>query len=175
MIYNLKIVKVDADYCNYLRKYDKKVSYNYDIKENRPYVGILFRIDNLEYFAPLSSPKPKHLTMKNMIDFLKLDDGHLGAINFNNMIPVTSNNYTLINFDIKNKSKEEIKYLILLENQLIYLNDHYKLVINKSRKLYNLYINNRLPRNIKDRCCNYPLLEEKCNEYNSSKKLQEVS
>lgn len=174
MIYNLKIVKIDKYYCNYLRQYDKRVSYNYGNKENRPYVGILFVINNLEYFAPLSSPKSKHLKMRNTIDFFKLDSGVLGAINFNNMIPVTNNNYTLIDFSKDNKTKNEIRYLILLENQLNYLNKYYSSVIDKSSKLYNLYINNRLPKSIRHRCCNYPLLEEKCIEYNKDKILQEV-
>ena len=37
MIINLKFVKVDYKYCNYLRKYDNKVSYNEGIKELRPF------------------------------------------------------------------------------------------------------------------------------------------
>ena len=68
----------------------------------------------MEYFVPLSSPKEKHLKMKNTLDFLKLDNGKLGAINFNNMIPVTGNNYTLVNFDKENKSASDIKYILLL-------------------------------------------------------------
>lgn len=50
----------------------------------------------MKYFAPLSSPKQKHLKMKNDIDFYKLSNGKLGAINFNNMIPVPDGSYTLI-------------------------------------------------------------------------------
>ena len=42
MIYNLSIVIIDKEYCNYLRTFDKRVSYNYGTKENRPYVGVLF-------------------------------------------------------------------------------------------------------------------------------------
>lgn len=174
MFYNLEIVKIDEKYCNYLRKFDNKVTYNYGDKKNRPYVGVLFNIENMEYFVPLSSPKHKHLNMKNTLDFFKLDYGKLGAINFNNMIPVTSNNYTLVDFIKKNKSASDIKYLLLLENQLSFLNANYFSVVTKAIKLYNLYINNRLPKNVKDRCCNYPLLEEKCNEYNSNKVLQDI-
>ena len=36
---------------------------------------------------------------------------------------------------------------------------------NKSFKLYQLYNDNKLPENIKSRCCNFKLLEEKCLEY----------
>ena len=65
MIYikeKLILVRIDSKYCDYLRKYDSKVPYNFNEKELRPFIGILFRIDKLMYFAPLSSPKPKHLT-----------------------------------------------------------------------------------------------------------------
>ena len=40
MIRNFKIVKVDSNYCDYLRKYDSKVSYNAGIKELRPFIGV---------------------------------------------------------------------------------------------------------------------------------------
>ena len=69
MIINLKIVKVDSDYCDYLRKFDNKVAYNKNEKELRPFIGILFQIDTCKYFAPLSSPKLKHKNMKNTLDF----------------------------------------------------------------------------------------------------------
>ena len=94
MYKKIKIVKVDSDYCIFLRKYDDKVSYNAGNKELRPFVGILFTVNNCEYFAPLSSPKPKHIKLKNTLDLIKINDGIYGVVNFNNMIPVTNNNYT---------------------------------------------------------------------------------
>ena len=60
MYKKFKIVKVDANYCGFLRKYDEKVVYNAGLKELRPFIGVLFKIDKFEYFAPLSSPKIKH-------------------------------------------------------------------------------------------------------------------
>ena len=75
-----------------LRQFDNKIAYNKHEKELRPFIGILFEIDTCKYFAPLSSPKPKHRKMKNMIDFFKIKDGELDAVNFNNMIPVTDKN-----------------------------------------------------------------------------------
>ena len=99
MIKKLRIVRVDSDYCDYLRKFDNKVAYNKNEKELRPFIGILFEINECEYFAPLSSPKPKHKNMKNTIDFLKIKNGELGAVNFNNMIPVKKKNYLLIDLN----------------------------------------------------------------------------
>ena len=163
----LKLVVIDKDYCDYLRKYDNKVPYNFAKKQNRPFVGVLFNIGKIKYFAPLSSPKPKHLKMHNNIDFLKIDKGNLGAINFNNMIPVLNNNITLLNLESKYLSKEE--YKLLLKKQIRWLNRHNYQVFNKSKHLYNMYNNNHLDKNIAKRCCNFKLLEEKCLEYNTVK------
>lgn len=169
MVFNFKIIRINPKYCDYLRKYDSKVIYNNNEKELRPFVGILFEINNCEYFAPLSSPKLKHKKMKNTIDFLKIKDGELGAVNFNNMIPVYKSNYYLIDLNRKVTSLEDIKYQKLLREQLDWLNSNYDQVKNKSFKLYMLYTNKKLPENIRKRCCDFKLLEEKCFDYNKSK------
>ena len=165
MIINLKIVSIDSDYCDYLRKFDNKVAYNKNEKELRPFIGILFQIENCEYFAPLSSPKPKHKNMKNTLDFFKIKDGELGAVNFNNMIPVKKENYKIIDLNKNTITLEELKYQKLLREQLNWLNSNYKQVKNKSFKLYKLYNSGKLPENIKSRCCNFKILEEKCEKY----------
>ena len=116
MYKSFKIVKIDSKYCDYLRQYDNKVSYNAGIKNLRPFIGVLFRIDKCEYFAPLSSPKPKHKKLKNTLDLIKIDEGNLGVINFNNMIPVTSNNYTLFDLNKKYIDKNDIFRVELLRN-----------------------------------------------------------
>ena len=165
MIKNIKIVRVNSDYCDYLRKYDNKVSYNRYEKELRPFIGILFQINDCEYFAPLSSPKLKHKNMKNTIDFFKIKEGELGAVNFNNMIPVKEKDYTLVDLNKETLTISELKYQKLLLEQLNWLNANYYQVKNKAFKLYKLYNNEKLPQNIKKRCCNFKLLEEKCIEY----------
>lgn len=165
MILNLKIVRVSSDYCDYLRKFDNKVAYNKYEKELRPFIGILFKIDECEYFAPLSSPKEKHKKMKNTVDFFKIKNGELGAVNFSNMIPVNKNNYSLVELNKETLTMSELKYQKLLREQLEWLNANYYQVKNKSFKLYNLYNNGKLPQNIMKRCCNFKLLEEKCQQY----------
>lgn len=104
--------------------------------------------------------------MKNTIDFFKIKNGELGAVNFNNMIPVNPNNYYLIDLDKETLITSELKYNNMLKEQLSWLNANYYQVKNKSFKLYNMYNECKLPTNIKDRCCNFKLLEEKCLEYN---------
>ena len=161
-----KIVKLDVKYCNYLRQYDYRVSYNAGIKDLRPFIGVLFMVNKLEYFAPLSSPKPKHKLLTNTLDLIKIDNGNLGVVNLNNMIPVTSNNYVEFDLDKKPSNKEENFRIQLLKNQLYWLNLNRKQVLTKSQILYTRYKENELPKNVRNRCCNFILLEEKCKEYN---------
>jgi protein AbiQ len=165
---DLKIVKVDSKYVDYLRTFDDKVPYNFKRKENRPFVGALFSIDNMMFFVPLSSPKPKHKTIKNGVDFIKIDGGNLGALNFNNMIVVCENNIEFINLDSDPKdTDEETKYKILLNNQLVWLRKNNVKIKDKAKLLYDSYKEDSLYPNVKARCCNWPLLEEKCREYNN--------
>lgn len=53
MVKKFKLVIIDSKYCDYLREFDDRVPYNFSKKENRPFVGILFEIENIKYFAPL--------------------------------------------------------------------------------------------------------------------------
>ena len=162
---DLFIVRIESKYCDYLRKYEPKVPYNYGSKELRPFVGVLFEVADKMYFAPLSSPKEKHLHLKNYIDLLKIDEGKLGVINFNNMIPVKEKSIIYIDLDIITKKTDEIKYYKLLKEQIFWLNRHKDKLYTRSKKLYDKYNNDTLPKNIKDRCCNYLLLEELCAKY----------
>ncbi len=166
MFNNLIIVRVNSEYCDYLRIYDNKVPYNFGIKELRPFIGVLFEVNSCEYFAPLSSPKPKHIHIKSNMDLIKIDEGKLGVINLNNMIPVTKNNYEIFDLSSLTGDLDEIKRRNLLKTQLRWLNSHRDTLYMKAFKLYTKYKNDCLPERIRARCCNFELLEEKCIEYN---------
>ena len=58
----MKLYNVTNDYVDFLKIFDAKVHENKDSK--RPFVGVIFNIDGNNFFAPLSSPKQKHLNMK---------------------------------------------------------------------------------------------------------------
>ena len=137
-----------------------------DKKANRPFVGILLEVNGINYYAPLSSPKPKHLTMKNQIDFIKIDGGQYGAINLNNMIPIHNNSVTLINPTVlPTDDKANIAYKRLLENQLTWCNSHKDDILNKALKLYNQIINGKGYPQLIARCCNFGMDEQKMSEY----------
>ena len=154
------------------------MSYNSGNKELRPFVGVLLEINKYKYFAPLSSPKPKHIHMKNKLDFYKIDGGKLGAINLNNMIPILDNEYTYADININNAlTNAERRYRILLNNQLHWLNRNGINLKYKAKELYANRVNNTLSQRMKERCCDFQLLEEKCLAYSNvveKKKAQEM-
>ncbi|MDR3260063.1 MAG: type III toxin-antitoxin system ToxN/AbiQ family toxin [Fusobacteriaceae bacterium] len=150
------LVKLADGYLDYLAKYDKKVPQNKN--EKRPYVGILFEIGEIKYFAPLTSPKLKHEKMRETLDFVKIEGGKLGAINLNNMIPV--NKIAIIEYNINKLKLLGDSMYPLLNNQMRYINKNSKRIRDRATKLY-YEVNSGKVNPIIERCCNFKLLEEK--------------
>ena len=160
---NLKLYSIDDEYIEYLRKFDSKVPYNKN--KTRPYVGVVYTYNNNNYFAPLSSPKEKHLKMSNKaIDIYKIDNGVLGIININNMLPTPKECLTEVLQTITDKT-----YKTLLEKQITYINDHKKELLKKVNQFQLRYRKGFLSKEIQARCCNFILLEEKCKNWNQNK------
>ncbi len=154
---------VDSSYCDYLRKYDPLVPYTMDKKSIRPFVGIVFTVNGFNYYAPLTSPKPKHMTMKNQIDFIKINNGEWGSINFNNMIPVPIeclHKVELRHYD--NDTSNETMYKSLLANQLSWCTSNKDKVIKQAEKLYKMITLNKTRESLINRCCNFKIDEQNC-------------
>lgn len=163
---NLSFYTIDPDYCDYLREADHRVPYTHDEKANRPFVGVVFSVGRFNYYAPLTSPKKKHLTMKNAIDFTRIKDGVYGAINFNNMIPAPISCLKKVNVrPAPSDTKEQRQYKALLANQLSWCNSNKEEIIGKAEKLYDTICNGRGWPRLAERCCFFPALEERCVEY----------
>lgn len=76
----------------------------------------------------------------------------------------------IIKLDLNKKcsTKQEEKYTKLLQEQIYWLNRNSEKLYGRSKKLYDKYVNGTLDKYTKERCCNFKLLEEKCNEYNNT-------
>lgn len=147
----MKFYHIADEYITYLRKYDTRVAENK--RESRPYVGIVVQIGDINYYAPFTSPKVKHLKMKNGKDFRKIGSGTYRAINFNNMVPVPD--HALILIDIANESDE--KYKRLLQNQYKAIQADSAAIIRTAQKLRNLILTentnlSEFDKKIKERC-----------------------
>ncbi len=162
---------VNKDYITYLKKFDSRVE-NIDYGENRvkPYIGIVFSFNNRNYYVPISSSKPKHNSMSEKVDFIKLKNSRdrlIGVINLNNMIPVSNNDVTKLNYNEISKYKnfqsleEEKKYVSLLRMQLSVINSRIETICSSAKRLYE--IKQKMPTSkVAQRCCDFKLLEKKC-------------
>lgn len=150
------VVTISEEYMSLLQKRDAEVKDTVKNKKTRPYVGILFTIDKRNYFAPLTTRKPKHETMKDNLDINILRDRNdkcIGAIDFAKMIPVPDSQIEKINF-AQRKETHPKSFNILL-NQLYAVNKMKPLLVKKAEKLYQRYIDKTLPRNIRKHCVNF--------------------
>ena len=109
-------------------------------KENRPFVGIIIVMDQHKYCIPLTSPKPKHSKMKNDLDFSKIldsDNKIIGALNLNNMIPVSKEVIRILDIrPDRRDSPKERAYKELLNNQLDWCNNNIESITKKATKLF---------------------------------------
>lgn len=155
----LRLYKVNINYIKYLYEFDNKVQYNsyreQSYTERRPYL----KINEFNYFVPLEHPRRQHEKMKNNIFIYKIHNGKYGILGFNNMIPIPDEQ--LIEFDINDQND---KYKQILISQYHFCNKHINEISLKARNTYMKRIEekNRFFINI---CCNFKLLEQKCNEY----------
>lgn len=111
----LKLYEINPRYIKYLSQYQKHIFISDGDKASRKYIGIILKINDIEYFAPLSSFKPKHKKMKETVDFIKIKN--YAVININNMVPVPDGEYRLV--DINGTKDQQYKHLMQVENREI--------------------------------------------------------
>ncbi|MEF2615497.1 type III toxin-antitoxin system ToxN/AbiQ family toxin [Faecalibacillus faecis] len=165
----MKWYAIKKDYIEYLKRWDSKVP-NADYGNRmKCFIGVVLEINGFNYFAPLTSYKPKFDSMKNDVDFYKIVNTETnkvyGAIDINNMIPVPEKLYTELAFenlnefrDFKNiRDKKQYWKLLSKEIELINEDD----LSAYAEKLYKIVT--KTPHgHLAKRCCNFKLLEEKC-------------
>lgn len=160
---NLRLYRIDDKYIRYLKGSDSRVQNNKN--KRRPYVGIVLIVSDYHYFVPMESPKPNHANIKAGKHIMKLDNGRLGLLGFNNMIPVHDS--ALISFDI-NQEKDQ-KYAELLRRQISYINRRKADILDSASKTYFKATkgNNEFLSKI---CCDFKKLENACAHYDPNYK-----
>ncbi len=161
----ISLVYIDETYTDFLRMVDNRVPFNVNNTYQRPFTGVLFKIQHMEYFAPLTTsskgkklmenPKPENIT------FLPIENCKFGGINFNNMLPVVKGVYTLIDLTIKPnddfKTKvEKTKFI----NIARFLRKNYNKIVMKAKKIYNLQKSGQLYENYMQVTCDFEKLEK---------------
>ncbi|HHC6465490.1 TPA: type III toxin-antitoxin system ToxN/AbiQ family toxin [Vibrio parahaemolyticus] len=158
----MKFYIVNDAYIQHLKKADEKVREN---KSTRPYVGVVFEIDGIEFLAPLTSHKPKHDKIPaNFPLIFKMhevgnEDNKLGMVQLNNMIPVLDTEKVLL--DIAAQSD---KYRTLLNLQQQFLRKHKEALQKKAKKLYRI-VSAGKAKGLISTCCDFHVLEQAMRDF----------
>lgn len=133
-------------------------------KSERPFLGVVVICGTKQYCVPFSSPKNKHLKMKNDVDFSKIydEDGKLlGVLNFNNMIPVRADIITKIDLKVYPHDDPQTKrYKVLAAKQINFCRKNQDCIVRKANKLYKLITEGRANSYLTKRCCKFTELEK---------------
>lgn len=148
----MKLYTIDDEYIDYLSRFDNLIAFNKG--KTRPYVGIVLEINNINYFAPLYSPKPQHSKYKENPSFIRIKEGKLGIIRFSTMLPVPKECIELVKIE-----EQEEKYATLLKQQIIYINLNSEKIIHKAKSIYNSVTKNT-NRFLVSISCDFKLLEQ---------------
>ncbi len=172
----LHLFEIDDDYIDYLQQFDNHIL-NFSgkkYKTSRKYLGILLKINDCNYFAPLSFPSKKFdydsegNLRKSIIPLIRMikitntgKQDFLGTIKLGSMIPIFDN--SLIKYyDLS--LEPDIKYRKMVQKQLTFILKNKKLILKNANKLYKQKISNMSMGYIKN-TVNFELLEEKAKNY----------
>ena len=163
---NLRIYEVKSEYIKYLSNYQKHIFSQTEGKDKRKYIGIIFEIKSMKYFAPLSSFKDKHKKMKESVDFIKIKD--YAVVNLNNMIPVPYSQ--IVDVDINKEKNPSYKYLLQAESREI--NRQRNRIRKNAEIVYSHKKHNGDATGLGKRTNDFDLLEKLCREYWYIRKIQ---
>ncbi len=175
----MRLYSVTDEYIKYLRKFDNRV---YDNKEDkrtvmRKYLGIVLKINQLNYYIPMSSPKNSDyknneirksiIPIIRIISYEEIDNIPVlkRTLRISNMIPVPDSELILY----EPKSENNKNYKILIEKELEFIGKNEDIIKKYANILYKQKINDYDVSYIKN-VVNFKLLEEKCIEYKKYKK-----
>lgn len=160
----IKIYEINPQYINYLIPYAPHLFQNKQPRQHneRKYIGIVLIVNDMNYFAPLSSFKSKHEKMKNGLDFIKI--GNYAVININNMFPVPNNEYTYV--DIPTVKNPQYRKLLMTEYRIIRkLQDR---ILKNAAEVYKHKLKYGDTTALAKRCNDFKLLEEKSKKFHNS-------
>ena len=154
--------EVNPAYINYLVPYAPHLFHNITETQNytRKYIGIILCVNDMDYFAPLSSFKSKHLQMKESLDFIKIKN--YAVINLNNMFPVPETERNYVDFS----AVKDSKYKSLLLAEYRFIKSIQDKIFRNASALYKHKITKGNSTPLAKRCNDFILLESVSKQYN---------
>ena len=150
----LNLYKINPDYLKFMHRLD----YRINVKNNRPFVGILTMVNGIRYVLPLTSQTTsvrramgKEKRAAIITTFVKDSKGNeISNILYNNMFPVKSGTYEMMNIDPRKDTYET--------NEIRYIRKYSAEIIKKAEKVHYNRIMKRNPFLLKA-CCDFQKLE----------------
>ena len=138
-------------------------------KSSRLFLGIVLVCDGKPFCIPLSSPKEKHKSMKNGVDFHKILDAKgklIGVLNFNNMIPVRGDVIQKFDVAVHTSDAPAMKrYKNLVIDQLTFCRKNQEALVAKATKLYRMIANSHGSTPLKRRCLPFQAMEKELERF----------
>lgn len=158
---SLKFYQIENKYIDYLLPHAPHLFRNKKPGQHneRKYIGIILQVNGLDYFAPLSSFKPKHKTMPEMIDFMKIKD--YAVINLNNMFPVPKAECSYVDIS----KEKDLHYRALLTSEYRYIKSIQEKIRKNALNIYKHKLDKGNSTGLAKRCNDFLLLEKLCKEY----------
>lgn len=163
----MKFYYVSREYIDYLKQFEPKIQHNYDkgVTNQKPYIGVVFKINDWHYYAPLSSPKIKFNAIVNnsptTVKLITNKQEFIGIISLNNMLPIPLSEVEVIDFQ-----QVEITYrhLLLKQYRILSSKNIEQEIQRKAEKIYQLVVKSKQPH-FKKLSCDFKLLEQKATLY----------
>ncbi len=173
---------LDKAYLDYLREFDPFVpSLDGYGGKFKPFFGKLFTVNQVDYYAPISSGKQKHIDFQetnlfykvylhNETDEEKRKKKPAAIIDLKHIVPVPVAQATpldvtsILNNDAYGSASEKSKYLVLLRQELAWVNRNEERIVENARILRGKCFASET-YHIHKRCLNLKLLETKAEEF----------
>lgn len=169
---NLSFYKINETYIEPLQIIDSDVRISTGEKSTRPYVGVVFTIQDRLFFAPLSSPAkfPNALNSNDLkiakakksniekrrlsIKVINNKHVHLCNVIIGKIIPVPSSQISEISINnlLSSTVSSERKYGDLLQKEYYAINAMKDTIYDKALRFYTKSITNTLPKHNKTHC-----------------------
>lgn len=178
-----KLYSVSDEYIKYLRGvlpnvYSNKVATRV---HTRKYVGIVIRMEDYNYYIPMSSPKEsdyqiageRKVIKKSIVPIIRIvvknakgERELKGTLRISHMIPVPQSELLL--YDMEHE--QDSAYKDLVQNEIIFIRKNQKKILSNAHLLYKQKMENDLSAGYVKSALEYRKLEELCREFMESNK-----
>lgn len=165
----MRLYSISDDYIEYLRKvfprvYSNKIA---NRTHTRKYLGVVFKLNDFNYYIPLSSPKDAHdyiilngkkvIRKDSIIVIRMVVKGTLkGTLQIGTMIPVPDK--ALIQYNLQDE--QDISYKELVQDEIIFIRKNANRIIKTAKLLYSKKTKSTHKNPVIDKVLDFKSIEE---------------